>query len=389
MDKQIVIQSIASASALGDSVTTALESLNSSTVSTKQVVLHDKNYPVFPLHPEAESSLQAFLKTNVKYRKLDRTAQLAMLVAEKCFNQTSTPDAEWVINAGSSRGATHLWEEFHKEFIEGNNVPVKSSPLTTLGNISSNISQHLKLRSFQIDHSITCSSGLQALANGYAWLLSGLADHFMAVGTEAPLTVFTIAQMAALGIYSQQANEYPCKPCWKNPEKKNTFALGEAAIAIALTQKKPYKGDIIIAGMGTASEVTPTPTSISLYGDAFRLSMEKAISKAAITKDEIDLIIPHSPGTYQGDKAEYNAIQGIFEKNTPWVFNHKYLTGHTLGASGLLSVELGYLLLQNNLRPEFPYPSLYQSAHKEKVASVLINSMGFGGNAVSILLKKI
>jgi 3-oxoacyl-[acyl-carrier-protein] synthase II len=105
--------------------------------------------------------------------------------------------------------------------------------------------------------------------------------------------------------------------------------------------------------------------------------------------DEIDLVIPHSPGTYQGDQAEHNAITSIFGDILPKVINHKFLTGHTLGASGLLSVELGYYMLNQNISFDFPYPSLYPTVSKPSPQTVLINSMGFGGNAVSIILKKL
>jgi 3-oxoacyl-[acyl-carrier-protein] synthase II len=391
MDKYIVIKSIGSVSALGNNTATILSSLKENTCHFQLMTVHGTKYPVIPVHTEAELELKELLHQFPKYKRADRTAQLAILAAEKCLSAVEhATEVEWTINAGSSRGATGTWENYHKEFILEQTVPIKSSPLTTLGNISTHVAQHQKLQGFQVDHSITCSSGLQALANAFAWLRSGLSDHFLAIGTEAPLTDFTIAQMAALGIYTTAKDPFPCKPCAATDHPTNTFVLGEAAVSVALVNKEtPVNGDIFIAGMGTASETITNPTAISPGGDAFKLSMLKAMKSAGIKPTEIDLVIPHSPGTYQGDKAEWNAIHSVFEKHLPQVINHKFLTGHTLGASGLLSIELAYFLLTENITLDFPYTSLYPSNDANiQPKTVLVNSMGFGGNAVSIVLRK-
>ncbi len=391
MRDHIVITAIGSVSALGTTHETIIKNIISGKPEFNNIKTGNQSYPVFPIHPTAQTELLQLLDEHPKYKRIDRTAQLGILASIICFKKlmNGVDEKEWVINAGSSRGATGLWEKYLNEFAEHGSVPVKSSPLTTLGNISTHIAQHQKLKGFQIDHSITCSSGLQALANGYAWLRSGLTSHFLAVGAEAPLTDFTMAQMAALGIYSEYKDEYPCKPCANDEYKMNSFCLGEAAVSIAMETKPNISGnDILIKGMGTASETIAHPASISPNGEAFQLSMKKALENAQTSLDKIDVIIPHSPGTVQGDLAEKRAIASLFGEQPIHVINHKFLTGHTLGASGLLSVELAYLLLTENVSLGFPYPSLYPVINKKPISSVLINSMGFGGNAVSIILTK-
>ena len=64
---------------------------------------------------------------------------------------------------------------------------------------------------------------------------------------------------------------------------------------------------------------------------------------------------------------------------------NKWKIGHTLGTSGMLSIELAVLMLQNQ---EFiPVPHLENSAPKA-IRNILVNAVGFGGNAVSIVLSK-
>jgi 3-oxoacyl-[acyl-carrier-protein] synthase II len=394
MKGKMIISSIGSASALGNNEKTVLDSIQQGKCNFQLKKLNGAEYPVIPIHHDASIELAELLHQYPRYKRIDRSAQLGILATQKCLEQLDeNTSSEWTINAGSSRGATGIWEDYHHEFIQERSVPIKSSPLTTLGNISTHIAQHQKLQGFCIDHSITCGSGLQALANGYAWLKAGLTDHFLAVGTEAPITDFTLAQMVALGIYTNEKDEYPCKPCGLNNNKLNTFLLGEAAVAVALvTKEQPAENDVILAGMGTGSETIVHPASISPQGDAFRISMNKALENAGITAHQVDWVIPHSPGTFQGDHAEQFAIKSVFGEHPVQVLNHKFLTGHTLGASGLLSIELAFYMLTKNISIRFPYPSIYSSnpeLSKLQPSCILINSMGFGGNAVSIILSKV
>ena len=71
----------------------------------------------------------------------------------------------------------------------------------------------------------------------------------------------------------------------------------------------------------------------------------------------------------------------------PHLISTKHLSGHTLGTSGALSIELAIMMLQNEKNISFPYES---SAHQNNNTpeTIMINGVGFGGNAVSIILQK-
>ena len=70
------------------------------------------------------------------------------------------------------------------------------------------------------------------------------------------------------------------------------------------------------------------------------------------------------------------------------ITTNKWKIGHTFGASGILSLELAIFML---LKQEFiavPYINNTTKSVK-KINKVMVNAVGFGGNAVSILLSKI
>jgi len=101
---------------------------------------------------------------------------------------------------------------------------------------------------------------------------------------------------------------------------------------------------------------------------------------------EVDVIVMHAPGTLKGDSSEYKAIEKIFGNQFPAVTSNKWKIGHTFGASGTLNMELAILMLQHQ---EFiGVPFLENQKTPQKINKILVNAVGFGGNAVSILLSK-
>jgi len=338
-----------------------------------------------PVSAAAGSEITALLEEYPAYRHADRSVWLGILAAEKAWKISGwNNDIPCIVNAASSRGATALWEDYHSRFVSGDAVPVKTSPTTTLGNIATHIARHLKTGHAAIEHSVTCGSGLQAIANGMAWLRSGMAKRVLAVATEAPLTRFTLAQMQALGIYSAETDNYPCKAGYTGHDKKNSMVLGEAAVAFCLEMTDELQaGDIYIAAAGFGLEELSSLTSIDPEGKGFRLSMQAACSQ--LPGNSIpDVIIAHAPGTIKGDRAEQKAIGSVFPQ-LPAVTGNKWLAGHTFGASGLLSLEWAAMLLSGSGYVPFPYEP-YSSHYPHKVSRVMVNAMGFGGNAISVVL---
>jgi 3-oxoacyl-(acyl-carrier-protein) synthase len=100
----------------------------------------------------------------------------------------------------------------------------------------------------------------------------------------------------------------------------------------------------------------------------------------------VDVIVMHAPGTLKGDTSEYKAILKIFAKKTPMLTTNKWKIGHTFGASGILSMELALLMMQHNTFIAVPFGEDQPS--RKEIKKVMINAVGFGGNAVSILLSK-
>jgi 3-oxoacyl-(acyl-carrier-protein) synthase len=378
----ISITAIASISSLGNSSETIWENYLSENPCFSSQFLDHQNTIVAALDVDSKKEVEALRQSDIKYKALDKSVLFAMVASRLAIEKAGwTKGAEFGINIGSSRGATELFEKHFQEYLETGKAQTLASPTTTLGNISSWVAHDLQTTGPEISHSITCSTALHAVLNGVAWLKAGMADKFLVGGSEAPLTDFTIGQMRALKIYSKSDEKYPNRALDLD-KNQNTMILGEGAGVCCLELGKKENAIAFIEGIGYATEILEHNISISAEATCFQKSMKMALQNTPIS--EVDAIVMHAPGTIKGDLTEYKAIEKVFGVNLPLLTTNKWKIGHTFGASGILSMEMAILMLQHNHFIGVPFAEGQKQT--KPIKKVLVNAVGFGGNAVSILL---
>jgi 3-oxoacyl-(acyl-carrier-protein) synthase len=384
LKQKIAITSLASISPLGNHPDAIWnEYLSPKTLITKKDFNGKKQFTA-TIPDEIRDQIETIRKEDIKYKALDETVLMAILVSRKAITDANWKTGEdFGINIGSSRGATQLFEKYHQEFLETGKTATLTSPTTTLGNISSWVAHDLKTSGIAISHSITCSTSLHAVLNAVAWLQSGLANQFLVGGSEAPLTDFTLAQMQALKIYASEEQEYPCRAFDLN-KIKNSMVLGEGAAVACLELGEKENALGYITGIGYATDNLQHNISISDEAECFQKSMQMAIQN--ISPNEVDVVVMHAPGTLKGDSSEVKAIQKTFSNAMPMLTTNKWKIGHTFGASGILSMELALLMIKHNQFIGVPFGE--SQTQKKEIRNVLVNAVGFGGNAVSILISK-
>ncbi len=385
MQKPISITAIASISSLGKHLDGVWKNYLQETSFVAKQVFHDKEVFVASLPEEAKKDIEKLRQSDNKYKSLDDTVLFAIYSSRKAIKQAGWNATDnFGINIGSSRGATSLFENYHKSFLENNKAETLSSPTTTLGNIASWVAHDLQTQGPEISHSITCSTALHSFLNGIAWINSGMCNKFLVGGSEAPLTPFTIAQMQALKIYSRKEEEFPCQAL--NLDKtENTMVLGEGAAMICLEEGEAKNALAYVKGYGYATEILKHNISISSDAECFQRSMKMALGNTPL--EEVDVVVMHAPGTIKGDLSEVRAIEKVFgSDDMPCLTTNKWKIGHTFGASGALSLELAVLMLKHQKFIDIPY--LETTKSPKSINTILVNAVGFGGNAVSILLKR-
>ncbi len=390
LKEPISITAITSISSMGQTFDEIWQSYQSDEHFLEDVRIGEQSVWASQLPKAIKKEIEDLRQSDAKYRFLDDSVLFAIYAARSAVERASWDEgSHFGINIGSSRGATSLFEKYHQEFLTARKSSTLSSPSTTLGNISSWVAHDLKSKGPEISHSITCSTALHAVLNAVAWIQSGMADKFLVGGSEAPLTPFTIAQMQALKVYSkvsfpaQSRDEYPCRAMDLH-KTQNTMVLGEAAGLACLEKGSKTNAFAFVGGVGYATEPLQHSVSISTDAQCFQDAMRMALGR--LDPSEVDAVVMHAPGTVKGDVSEYNAIKKVFGNDHPFLTTNKWKVGHTFGASGLLSLEMAVMMLQKQHYIASPF--FGNQAPSNQINKVLVNAVGFGGNAVSILLNR-
>lgn len=347
--------------------------------------------PVFPLTPAGEELVDSVSREE-RFAKLDRVTCLALAAARQTLLlEAGNHLPLGIVSIGSSRGATETLERTILEAgASAARVPTHTSPSTTAGNISSWVAQeYLSQRPegdeplVALNTSMTCSSAFHSLLVALSFVKSGMARAALFGGAEACLTSYTLAQLDALRIYSSYGAGWPCRP--GNAEPVNSVVLGEGAGTAILCAEPgpPSAPGLELLGVGWALEETPSATGVSADGEVFEAAMRRAVASLP-PGVSVDCVVAHAPGTVLGDRAELSAIARVFGGIS--TVSTKHLTGHTYGASGMVSMSLAQSLLHGVAAGDVPYNCRFSNENTAPPTAVLINTAGFGGNCVSVVL---
>ena len=126
--------------------------------------------------------------------------------------------------------------------------------------------------------------------------------------------------------------------------------------------------------------------------------MRMALKKAGLAPKDVGYINAHATSTPLGDRSETNAIKAVFGRPpTTWpVSSTKSMTGHLLGAAGVVEAIVCIKAIQDGMLPptinlDEPDPAcdldyVPNEARKRQVEYALSNSFGFGGHNSSLIL---
>jgi len=186
-----------------------------------------------------------------------------------------------------------------------------------------------------------CSSGLVALHQACQSLRSGECDTALVAGANLLLTPHGYRQMSEAGMLSAQGE------CFAFDERADGMVPGEAVVVLVLKRAGLARQDndrihALIAGSGINSDGR-TNGITAPNGAAQARLIESVYRRHRIDPDQIDHVVAHGTGTRLGDPIEVGALRQAFRAFTSRsgycaLTSIKPNFGHTLAASGLLSV---------------------------------------------------
>ena len=233
----------------------------------------------------------------------------------------------------------------------------------------------------------------------------GKMDLCVTGGSEAAVSEAGIGGFNALQALSKR-NDDPSTASRPFDKDRDGFVLGEGGGALILEEYEHAKArgakiyaEVIGSGLSAdAHHITaPHPEGLG----AIKV-MKNALQDAEMTAEDIDYINVHGTSTPLGDVAEAKAIKEVFGESAYKlnISSTKSMTGHLLGAAGIVEAIASILAVKNDIVPptinhftddEAFDPKLnftFNKAQKREVRAALSNTFGFGGHNASAIFKK-
>jgi 3-oxoacyl-[acyl-carrier-protein] synthase-1 len=231
-----------------------------------------------------------------------------------------------------------------------------------------------------------CASSAGTIVKGAGLIESGLVDAVIAGGADLA------SETVLLGFAALEAvSDTICNPFSKN---RKGITLGEGAAFFVLRKDEP-QADIELLGWGESADAhhmtAPRPD-----GNGAVAAMREALNMAKISTGDVGYINLHGTGTPLNDSMEALAIQAVFADNAPPVSSTKPITGHTLGAAGVLELALCRMALtegglpahcwDGQLDEEIPRLNFVAPNTNVKPKICMSNSFAFGGCNTSLII---
>ncbi len=256
--------------------------------------------------------------------------------------------------------------------------------------VTMNLGCIFKLKGINLTVSGACASGSHAIGLGALLIQNGLQE----------VNPWSVGSFDGISAFSTRENE-PEKA--SRPFDRDRDGLvpggGAATVIIESYESAVRRGAPIIAevlGYGFSSNGDHI-SSPNVEGPS--RSLEMAIRRAGIRKEEIGYINAHATSTHVGDTNEAKAIFNVFGDQKVEVTSTKSQTGHEMWMAGASEVIYSILMMKNdfiaaNLNFENPdedsakliIPSVRLQKHFD---TFLSNSFGFGGTNSTLIIRDI
>jgi len=306
---------------------------------------------------------------------------------------------------GAGIGGLSTIEENTEKWLDARS-PRKISPFFIPGSIinaaAGQVSIHYGMRGPNLALVTACTTSTHSIGIGARCIQYGDADVMIAGGAEmafTPLGLGSFGQAKALSL----RNDEPERASRPWDRDRDGFVMAEGAGAIVLEEYEQARArgariyaELIGFGMsGDAHHITAPPED----GEGARLAMSSAIRDAGIPPSEVDYINAHATSTGLGDLAETVAIKRTLGEHAKKVAvsSTKSMTGHLLGAAGVVEAIFSILAIRDGILPptinlENPDEGcdldyVPRTARKARVRVALSNSFGFGGTNGSLVFR--
>jgi 3-oxoacyl-[acyl-carrier-protein] synthase II len=258
-------------------------------------------------------------------------------------------------------------------------------------------------RGFNANCLTACAASSQAIGEAFELIRRGSADVMLSGGTHSMIHPFGVTGFIRLTALSTR-NDEPQRASRPFDRDRDGFILGEGAGMLVLEELEHAKarGAKIhgeIAGYGSTADAFRITDSHD-EGRGAIACVKEALEGARVDPEDVDYINAHGTSTAVNDSIETLAIKRTFGQAayTVPISSTKSMMGHLIAAAGsveaivcLLTVRDGMLPPTINLEnrdPECDLDYIPGEARRKEVDVTLSNSFGFGGQNITLILRR-
>ena len=307
---------------------------------------------------------------------------------------------------GAGIGGLQTIESEYDSFLSAGG-PRKISPFFIPASIINMISGHLSirygLRGPNLGVVTACTTSTHAIGLGLRTIQYGDADVMLAGGGEMSTTRLGIGGFSQAKALSQR-NDVPTAASRPWDRDRDGFVAADGGGALLLEELEHARrrgakiyAEVVGFGMsGDAYHITAPPED----GAGARLAMRNALRDAALEPSAVQYLNAHATSTMLGDRAETVAIKQAFGDHARRlaVSSTKSMTGHLLGAAGVVEAIFSVLAIRDQVAPptinlDTPDPEcdldyVPHTARQMTIDVAVSNSFGFGGTNGTLVFRR-
>lgn len=389
---RVVITGIGLITPIGNSIDAVEKNLYNGNSGFKWVEEHAT------VHGVIDSNINDYF-TNVENNSTDRYTKLSWISYLAAKEDARLIPEGVFYGVGFGGGATTVEECYNNIFNNKKVSPtalIRSMPCAGASFIASkdNITGPV------ITYTTACSSSTIALGEAYEKILNGSLISAAVVGSESINTTLNARWWRAIGAINEDKNQikHSLRP-FSSDRRGTVISEGSVTMILESLESAIHRGakiygEIVGYGISTGTETYTKPSM-----DAQVKVIESAIRNINIA--DITYINAHATGTPVGDIVELHSLKKVFDTrihNIP-ISSTKSITGHMLGAAGVMETLSCLIVLKNNKvipnhfikekDKEIPEGIFLPTEIFDYDMDVALNnSFAFGGSNAVIAIKK-
>jgi 3-oxoacyl-[acyl-carrier-protein] synthase II len=342
-------------------------------------------------------------------KRMDRSMIMAMIAATEAYEDAKLSDATvdrdrfGIFIASGIGGLTTIWEESQKAIERGpDRVSPFFIPSSIVNLVGGNIAIKYQIHGPAIPVVTACSAGTNAVGEAFRYIRDGYLELAFAGGSEAPLNALGLG-----GFTSMKALNFSNDPNNASipfDKRRSGFVMAEGSGVLVLEELEhakrrgaPIYAEIIGYGSNCDAFHITAPDETA---DGITKCILSALKDGNVDPTWIDYINPHGTSTPYNDKLETLGIKRAFKDHAYQlsIGGTKSMTGHSLGAVGAIEAVICVKAIEEDVVPptiNYKEPDedcdldyTPNVAKKRVINYAMSNSVGFGGQNATIILKK-